>query len=94
VLVSLLVGKTAGIFSFGYLATRLGFALPQGMKLRDLLTAGVIAGTGFTVALFVAGEAFTDTVILGAAKMGALLSLVAAFSGLVVGRLVGVIRKA
>ena len=93
VLVALLVGKTVGIFSFGFLATKLGFGLPQGMKLRDLLTAGLIAGTGFTVALFVAGEAFTDPVIRGAAKMGAMLSLVAAISGLIFGKLVGVIKK-
>ena len=93
VLVSLLVGKTVGIFSFGLLAARLGFGLPHGMKKRDLLTAGLIAGTGFTVALFVAGEAFTDPVIRGAAKMGALLSLVAALFGLMLGKAVGVVKK-
>jgi NhaA family Na+:H+ antiporter len=93
VLVSLLVGKTAGIFSFGLLATKLGFGLPHGMKRRDLLTAGIIAGTGFTVALFVAGEAFTDPVIRGAAKMGAMLSLVAALFGLMFGKAVGVVKK-
>lgn len=93
VLVSLLVGKTVGIFSFGLLATRLGFGLPHGMKQRDLLTAGLIAGTGFTVALFVAGEAFTDPVIRGAARMGALFSLMAALFGLMLGKAVGVVKK-
>jgi len=93
VLVSLLVGKTVGIFSFAMLATRLGFGLPHGMKSRDLLTAGIIAGTGFTVALFVAGEAFTDPVIRGAAKMGALLSLSAALFGLMFGKVVGVVKQ-
>jgi len=93
VLTSLLIGKTAGIFSFGFLATKLGFGLPRGMKLRDLLTAGLIAGTGFTVALFVAGEAFTDPIIRGAAKMGAMFSLIAAVFGLVVGKMLGVVKK-
>lgn len=93
VLVSLLVGKTAGIFGFGWLAARIGFALPKGMELRDLVTVAIIAGTGFTVALFVAGEAFTDPVISAAAKMGALLSLIAAVCGLVVGKAIGVVRK-
>lgn len=93
VLISLLIGKTVGIFSFGLLATKLGFGLPRGMKRRDLLTAGLIAGTGFTVALFVAGEAFTDPVIRSAAKMGALFSLIAAFGGVLLGRTVGVIKK-
>jgi len=93
VLFSLLVGKTVGIFGFGWVAARFGFALPLGMELRDLLTAAIIAGTGFTVALFVAGEAFTDPVISAAAKMGALLSLIAAVLGLAVGKAVGVVRK-
>lgn len=93
VLASLLLGKTAGIFSFGYLATKLGFSLPHGMKRRDLLTAGLIAGTGFTVALFVAGEAFTDPIIRGAAKMGALFSLVAALFGLAAGKMLGVKKR-
>jgi len=74
VLASLLVGKTAGIFSLGYLAHKLGFPLPHGMKKRELLVIGVIAGFGFTVALFVAGEAFIDPVHQGAARMGAMLS--------------------
>lgn len=93
VLAALLIGKTAGIFCLGWLAARFGFALPQGMTLRDLVTAALIAGTGFTVSLFIAGEAFSDPVIGGAAKMGAMLSLSAAICAIFLGRLVGVIRK-
>ena len=93
VLASLIIGKTCGIFGFGWLATKLGFALPHGMNLRDLVTAGMIAGIGFTVALFVAGEAFTDPFVQGAAKMGAMLSIVAAPSAFVLGRWVGVLKK-
>ena len=88
VLAALLAGKTLGIFSFGWLATRLGFGLPYGMTLRDLVVAGMIAGTGFTVALFVAGEAFTEPVVQGAAKMGAMLSLSAALFGLLLSKLI------
>lgn len=93
VLVSLVVGKTIGIFGFGWLATKLGFDLPRGMKHRDLLTAGMIAGTGFTVALFVAGEAFNDPIIRGAAKMGAMFSLVASLLGFLLSKAVGVTKK-
>ncbi|MBT0665664.1 Na+/H+ antiporter NhaA [Geobacter pelophilus] len=93
VLASLLAGKTCGIFCFGWLAARLGFGLPRGMKQLDLLIAGVIAGTGFTVALFVAGEAFRDPMIAGAAKMGAMLSIIAALAALVLGKLAGVEKK-
>lgn len=88
VLTALLAGKTLGIFSFSCLATRLGFGLPHGMTLRDLVVAGMIAGTGFTVALFVAGEAFTDPVVQGASKMGAMLSLSAAALGLLLSKLI------
>ncbi|WP_173200020.1 Na+/H+ antiporter NhaA [Geobacter sp. SVR] len=92
VLIALIAGKTAGILGFGYLAERIGFGLPHGMQQRDLLVVGMIAGTGFTVALFVAGEAFVDPVTRGAAKMGAMLSILAALGGIVLGRLTG-IRK-
>lgn len=86
VLSSLLIGKTAGIFLFGLLAQKLGFPLPHGIQKRHLLVAGLIAGTGMTVALFVAGEAFTDPVIRGAAKMGALLSSIAGVLAFILAR--------
>jgi NhaA family Na+:H+ antiporter len=88
VLFSLVIGKTVGVFGMGLIATKLGLALPRGMTLRDLLLAGLIAGTGFTVALFVAGEAFTDPLLQGEAKMGAMLSITAAISSIVFGRFV------
>jgi NhaA family Na+:H+ antiporter len=90
VLASLLIGKTVGIFSMGFLAQLFGFHLPEGMGRRELLVSGVIAGIGFTVALFVAGEAFTDPGIQGAAKMGAMLSIAAFPVAAILGRLLGV----
>jgi Na+:H+ antiporter, NhaA family len=92
VFVSLLLGKTIGIFGMGYLGVKLGFALPDGMNYKELLIAGIIAGIGFTVALFVAGEAFTDPVIQGAAKMGAMLSILAALVAVIMARIL-CIRK-
>ena len=92
VLFSLMLGKTIGIFSFGYLGEKLGFPLPNGMKCRELLIAGIIAGIGFTVALFVAGEAFTDPLIQGAAKMGALLSLFVSLFAVILGRVLKIRR--
>jgi Na+:H+ antiporter, NhaA family len=92
VLGALIVGKTVGIFSMGFLAQLFGFSLPEGMGRRDLLVAGVIAGIGFTVALFVAGEAFTAPVLQGAAKMGAMLSILAFPIAAILARVIG-IRK-
>ncbi|MRR07269.1 MAG: sodium:proton antiporter [Deltaproteobacteria bacterium] len=90
VLGSLIVGKTLGIFCLGFLAQLLGFPLPQGMGRRELLVAGIVAGIGFTVALFVAGEAFADPAIQGAAKMGAMLSILAFPLAAIISRLLAV----
>ncbi len=78
VAVALIIGKMAGVFGLGYLAIKIGFALPNGMGKRDLLVAGSVAGIGLTVALFMCSSAFVDPVIQGAAKMGALFSVASA----------------
>lgn len=92
VFISLLVGKSSGIFILSYFAENIGFPLPSGMKGRDLVLVGVIAGFGFTVALFMAGEAFADPVVQASARMGALLSFAVAFIALALGRMLH-IRK-
>jgi NhaA family Na+:H+ antiporter len=74
VLTALIVGKTAGIFLFSAIGDRLGYRLPEGMSYRSLFVAGLTAALGLTVALFVAGVAFTNAEHQGAAKMGALFS--------------------
>jgi NhaA family Na+:H+ antiporter len=78
ILASLLLGKTLGVFALGLVANAIGFPLPAGMTRRDLLLVGMIAGIGLTVALFVAGAAFIDPALQGAAKMGALASILMA----------------
>ena len=90
VLLSLLAGKTIGIFFFSYVGQLIGFPLPQGMKAKHLFVAGVVAGLGLTVALFVAGQAFQDPLPQGAAKMGALFSGGIAFLALILGNMLGV----
>lgn len=75
VLVALLLGKTGGVFAGGWLGVRLGYPLPPRMGKGELLVVGMVAAIGFTVALFVAGEAFADPALRGAAKMGAALSV-------------------
>ncbi|HSA77943.1 MAG TPA: Na+/H+ antiporter NhaA [Nitrospirota bacterium] len=57
------------------------------MEKKELFVVGIIAGFGFTVALFVAGEAFVDPSHRAAAKMGAMLSRGSAVIALVAGRL-------
>ncbi len=77
VLLSLIVGKTGGITLFSWVGSKMGFPLPTGMALKHLFVAGVIAGLGLTVALFVAAKAFEGEVFLEPAKMGAVLSPIA-----------------
>ena len=90
VLSALILGKTLGITASSYVADKLGFKLPAGMDLRHLVVTSVIAGLGLTVALFVSGQAFTNLSTQGAAKMGALLSVVAAPLAFGVAMLLGV----
>ncbi|MGH7725679.1 MAG: Na+/H+ antiporter NhaA [Candidatus Eiseniibacteriota bacterium] len=55
----LLFGKPIGIFGASWLAVRLGFgSLPRGANWHQILGVGLIAGIGFTVALFVASLSF------------------------------------
>ena len=83
VMTGLVIGKPLGIATFSWLATRLGIAsLPSGVTWTMLAATGVLAGIGFTMALFISGLAFTDTTDLDAAKVGVLLaSLVTGVSG-------------
>jgi NhaA family Na+:H+ antiporter len=89
VVVGLVVGKPLGVLLASWLALRLRIGiLPLGMTLRHLVVVGVVAGVGFTMALFIAQLAFTDPELLAAAKLGVLVaSGAAAVLGLVLGRL-------
>ncbi|MEW6500087.1 MAG: Na+/H+ antiporter NhaA [Thermodesulfobacteriota bacterium] len=87
VLTSLAMGKTGGIFTMGWLGARLGYPLPHRIHKKELFVIGLVGGIGMTVALFVAGEAYTDPVVQGAAKMGALFSSGCAVIALVASRL-------
>ncbi len=93
VLFSLIAGKCAGIFLFGSFAEKLGFPLPVAVRKKELFVIGIIGGFGFTVALFMAGEAFHDLALQGAAKMGAMLSCAAAVLAVLAAKLLGVGRK-
>jgi len=91
VLGSLIVGKVIGICFFSGVGVKLGFPLPDGMAFKHLVVAGIIAGLGLTVALFVAGEAFPgDSPYQGPAKMGAVLSAGAGLLAILVAKAMGI----
>jgi NhaA family Na+:H+ antiporter len=84
--VGLVVGKPVGVFVFSLIAVKLKLAeLPNGATLRHLLGVGLLAGVGFTMALFIGGLAFDDAALVDVSKVGILAgSVIAAFLGLAV----------
>lgn len=87
---SLVIGKTMGISIFTWVATLLKFKLPEGMIWKDVIVAGVIGGMGLTVALFVAGSAYTDLAVQEAAKMGALFTVAVSIIAITLSKILGI----
>ena len=90
--VALFAGKQAGIFLFTAAAVRLGLApMPGGASRAQLLGVSIVAGIGFTVALFIAALAFPGApALLDEAKVGILAgSLASGVVGAIVLRWAG-----
>jgi Na+:H+ antiporter, NhaA family len=83
VVLGLVVGKTVGVSGMTWLGVRLGIGRsPQGATPRHILGIALVAGIGFTVALFIADLAFDDAASQDQAKIGILIaSLLAAVGG-------------
>jgi NhaA family Na+:H+ antiporter len=77
------LGKPLGVFTFSWLAVRSHIAIrPPDLSWRLLAGAGLLAGIGFTMALFIANLAFSDHLI-DSAKLGIFLaSVFSAVAGL------------
>ncbi len=89
----LVIGKPVGVVGASLLAVRLGVAsLPTGMTRSGLVAAGVLAGVGFTMAIFISGLAFgdNDPAHQAIAKAGILAaSLIAGVTGFILCRRLG-----
>jgi len=73
IIIGLFIGKQVGIFAFSFLAVKMKFAsLPEGVNWKNLYGAGILAGIGFTMSLFIAGLAFADPALLDLSKIGVL----------------------
>ena len=91
VLGALVVGKPVGILLMTWIACRIfGLKMPEGMNYSHVVTLGMIAAIGFTVALFVSTAAFPPGSALDSVKMGALGSFGAAGLSFLVAKLVGI----
>lgn len=84
IICGLVVGKPLGIALFSVVAIGLGWcALPEGVRPMHLLGAGMLAGIGFTMSIFIALLAFDDMEAVLQAKTAILVaSLAAAALGL------------
>lgn len=87
VMAALVLGKPIGVFLATFLAVKTGLCqMPQGVTWPGVVLVGILAGIGFTMAIFVGGLAFTAPDLLAAAKMGILgASATAAVLGLLYG---------
>jgi NhaA family Na+:H+ antiporter len=79
----LVAGKPLGIVSAAWLAVRSGIAVkPDAYSWRHLVGAGALGGIGFTMSLFIAGQAFPNPADYAAAKIAIFIaSLVAGVLG-------------
>jgi NhaA family Na+:H+ antiporter len=86
IILGLVLGKPIGIVFAAWLAVRLGIAVkPAEYTWRQLLGAGALAGIGFTMSLFIAGQAFPAEADFAAAKIAIFLaSLIAGTLGVLI----------
>jgi NhaA family Na+:H+ antiporter len=83
VMAGLVVGKPLGILLLSWIVVRLFLKrMPAGLSWGVILGAGCLAGIGFTMALFIAGQALENE-LLDAAKVGIIGgSLISAIVGM------------
>jgi NhaA family Na+:H+ antiporter len=83
IVAGLFVGKPVGMLALSALAARLGVASkPDSYSWRQLAGAGALAGIGFTMSLFIAGQAFADPGDFAAAKIAVFVaSILSAAAG-------------
>lgn len=88
IIAGLFLGKLIGITGTAWVVVRLGLAeLPDRTSWRELTSASLMAGIGFTMSLFIAELAFANEELLMQAKVGVLVaSLLSATIGIILFR--------
>ncbi len=87
IMLGLFIGKQVGVFSFSWLAIKMGLAsLPQGSNWTLMYGVSVLTGIGFTMSLFVDTLAYNDTQIYHYADKLAIL--LGSFLSAIVGYLI------
>jgi NhaA family Na+:H+ antiporter len=84
IMLGLVVGKPVGILLFTFLSVKiLRTKLHTGVYWRHLIGAGILAGIGFTMSMFISGLSFGSPEIMDIAKLGIIAgSIISAVLGL------------
>ncbi len=84
IILGLLTGKPLGILLFCFLLIKLKWgSLPTATSMKHLAGAGILAGIGFTMSIFIANLAFKDGDTIQSSKIAVLMaSLLASVAGL------------
>ncbi len=85
IVMGLVLGKPLGIVLFSWLTVKIGIAaLPGGMRWKEVIGMGMIAGIGFTISIFMSTLAFKVPELQTTAKVAIMLaSLLAGIAGYV-----------
>ncbi|NEX44943.1 Na+/H+ antiporter NhaA [Pseudotabrizicola algicola] len=87
VLLACWLGKPLGVVVGAVFAARgLGFDLPQGVRLRDLLIVAMISGISFTVPVLALDSAVPGGAMAEAARLGLVISLLAGAAAFLLAR--------
>ncbi len=79
VFLGLVVGKAVGITAFSFLAVKSKIAgMADGLTWAGITGIGILAGVGFTVALFISGLSFADDSLVASAKVAVIAASLAA----------------
>ncbi len=75
IMAGLVIGKPVGIFLFSFVGASVGLCtLPPDLKWKNIIGAGLLGGIGFTMSIFIALLAFTDSDIINDSKIAILIS--------------------
>jgi NhaA family Na+:H+ antiporter len=73
-LTGLVLGKPIGIFIFTFVCVKFfGLELPSGVNYKHILGAGLVAGIGFTMSMFITELAFSDELLIKQIKLAILI---------------------
>jgi Na+:H+ antiporter, NhaA family len=82
IILGLFLGKPLGIYAASYMVIKKKMAaMPSDVNFKHLLGAGILAGIGFTMSIFISTLAFDDDVFQTMAKVAVLAGSVASMIG-------------